>query len=408
MLISFDKAIAIISSIFIRRVSTRNFFIAAFFLVLYIHSTRFTEIGAQPIEFLQAAASPSQIGGVDYFTRGLFHFSDIDGDGHEELIGIDRHSPDDLQSRVSISRLIDGDRKIEWTGEYSTNTRSVLLGNIDDDPLDELIVFGQKTVNQSGDTFKVIEWNGLSYQTTLSTKNFSARLGVMIDIEGDGVHEIAITTLKTPYPFADTDGHEPVTLSILKFTDAHPWILTSTEIDSGVRAITTGDIRRDGKTSVLTYQPSVDLTKPFHPRESIDGYVFLYSIDSVEGIKRQREHLRRISPNHQRRLSFLNFFGHFQCAGRSFLFYETRHQNWKSTWEIEKDEETENWKLVRTSLDSLELFEAAWQTSMAYSHEFRSYAILRSRHTIELIPKNHYHSEYGDDKCENSNGNRML
>ena len=399
---SIERTISYISSLLVSKDTVGKLPYVASFLILCILYSSFTKVRAQQIEYFQAAASPSQIGGVDYYTRGLIHFSDIDGDGQEELIGIDRHSPEDMQNRVSISRLTDGVRKIEWLGDYATNTRSVLVENIDDDPQDEVIVFGQKTVNQPGDTFQIIEWNGHSYQTTLTTKNVSARLGVMIDIEGDGVHELAITTLQTPSPFIDTDGHEPVTLNILKFTDSQPIVLSSTEIDNGVRAIATGDIRSDGTTDILTYQPSVNLTKPFHRRRSIDGFVFIYSIDAATGIIKQTEHLLRISPNQKRRLSYLNYFGHFKCANNSFLFYETKHQNWKSTWLFEKEEVTNNWKLVRTNLARLELFESAWQSSLAYSRELGSYAILRNKNVIRLVPKDHYHSEYGDKKCERS------
>ena len=306
-----------------------------------------------------------------------------------------------MYGRPFIARWNEDGRIIEWQGEYSKIVRSILVGNIDDDPLDELIIFGQKSDNFSGPSPKIVEWNGYSYETTLLTDQASGRLGVLIDIEQDGISEIALTTLEKPKPFADTDGQEPVTLNIIRIKNTQPQMVFSLRLPNGVRAIAQGDVNGDGSPQIIIYQSSTDLESDFSAKNWIDGHVYVHSIDPKEGIQASPDRYMGIAEMVRGKMPKLNFFGLFQCGKGSYLFFEASHLNWKSILKFDYDEKRARWVLDWTDLDKLELFEAAWQSTLAYSEERRAYAEFRDNNRIELTTERHYHSRYGDEVCQN-------
>ena len=372
-----------------------------FFLATYSLVFSSTSVQAEEAKFfLQAASSPNFVGTNLAYSNGYIYFTDLDADDEEEFIGIEKTAPKSLKRYATISRWTDKGRTIEWRSDRLSTIRSFLVGNLDGDSLNEVVLFGQKSENSQDDTLQILDWDGSAYKTILSTNNFSGQLGALLDIDNDGVDEIALTTLDSPIPFADSDGRVPATLNILRFSDGKLSKVHSLPLPTGIRALATSDLNNDGLIEVLTFESEVafdGLARRKPHREN--GCILIYSIDPESGIQQYRHIKSIVRSNRQSEMPYLSQFRTFSCADRNYLFVETVQQRWKSIMVASKDE-YDRLDLTLPNWDNIELFEYAWRSAMAYSRENRAYAQFIDSQSFQFIPEEHIHTKFATNKCE--------
>ena len=352
--------------------------------------------------FLQAASSPSFVGTDLSYSAGHIRFVDLDGDGEQEFIGIEKASPGTLKRYASISRWTDKGRSIEWRSDGSSTIRAFLLGNLDGDPLDEMVLFGAKSENSTEDTLQIVDWEADTYKTIASTSQISGRLGALLDIDNDGVQEIALTTLNSPIPFADSDGRMPATLNVLRFSNSGLAVAYSLALPRGARALAVADLNNDGMTEILIFQSDLDFDRVARrlPKQE-DGRILVYGIDPEKGFH-QHTHIKMIvRSNRQREMPYLSHFGVFKCADRSYLFLETVQQRWKSIRAATTDEYG-RLDLTSPNWDNIELYEFAWRSAMAYSKEHRAYAQFIDSQSFKFVPEEHIHTTFANRMCGES------
>ena len=337
--------------------------------------------------------SPSNIGGELLHSAEYMSFADMDGDGEEEFVGIETSSPDSLKSYASISRWENEDRVIEWQSDSSIFKRALLLGNLDDDALLELVIFGPASANSNRDTIQVVEWSDSTFQVAYSSDEFSGRLGALGDIDADGRQELILATLNVPKTQAEIDGTESVTLHVLRWMDDSFKLAFKFGIPYGVRSLTVGDIDSDGVVEVITHQFSKKINHSYIGLgDRHHGNIVVRSIDPTAGFQVRDSGSVQVPPDQTTRMPFLNYFGLFKCSDSHYLFLEIRERLWKSMlkYYINEDGELDT---EDSNADDIEIFENGWRSTMAYSAERRAFVHIVDHSNIEFIPEQVFHTD---------------
>ncbi len=139
----------------------------------------------------------------------------MDDDDLEEFVTVEDTAGFPRETVAMISTWANGTRRVEWQSEPTIRVSSMVVGNIDDDSMAELVLFGEW--NHPGkDTLKVVQWDGSTYRMT-GSDCLSGRLGALGDIDGDGRQELVLAHV--PDPSAEMAGREPATLLVAKYRD---------------------------------------------------------------------------------------------------------------------------------------------------------------------------------------------
>lgn len=329
-------------------------------------------VGTMVISFadtrtLEQAGSSSMISGnMPYYASDGAAFAQMDEDSREEFVTVELTAGFPRRSIATISTWADGTRSLEWQSEQLLGVNSMLVGNIDDDDMDELVLFGEW--NYAGkDTLKVIQWDESSYRTT-GFDHLSARLGALGDIDADGRQELVL--VHVPEPHAEAEGTEPATLVVAKYGDDGFERTLDYDIGLGVMALAVGDLDGDGRAEIVTCEVSDG---------GIDGQIAIYSVDPVRGIERV------FARNGFTKGWCVLFLGVFRSGGAAYLFVEQRKEAWKSAFVLEGSRR-EGFELVAVTADRFRVYADGLRSTMAYSAERGAYARFIDRQTIEFLP----------------------
>ena len=314
----------------------------------------------------QAGASSVISGGMPYYASDGLAFAQMDGDAREEFVIVELTAEFPREAVATISTWADGTRSLEWQSEQLLGVNSMLVGNIDDDDMDELVLFGEW--NYAGkNTLKVTQWDGSSYRT-MGTDRLSARLGALGDLDADGRQELVLVHVPDPQP--EAEGREPATLVVARYGDGGFERTRDYDIGLGVMGVAVGDLDGDDRAEIVTCEVSDG---------GIDGQIAIYSVDPVRGIE------RIFARNGFTKGWCVLFLGVFRSGGAAYLFVEQRKEAWKSAFVLEGSR-AEGFELVAVTADRFRVFADGLRSTMAYSAERGAYARFLDRETIEFLP----------------------
>ena len=210
-------------------------------------------------------------------------------------------------------------RNIEWLSGDEDPNQAILVGNIDSDPLDEVIVFGGHSMAYGArDTLIVIDWEKGEYIVRRNNEITSDVAG-LIDVNLDGINEVV---------FADM-GHDNQnnkeeqifrTNLVLYTLDGAIKRLADLPLDIGIHALIVDDFNDDGFEEVLSHEYSDD--------RSVRARLSIYSIGKNYEMKRISS-INRFTP------SSISYIDSFYYNQERYLFFELSDMNLRTLlrWE---------------------------------------------------------------------------
>lgn len=309
----------------------------------------------------RAGSSASRAGSSVVYASDVMKFSDVDGDGMEEFIVVEYTESYPKQSIATVSRwLLDGTRVVEQASQPLRGDR-LLVGNIDHDPLDEVVLFGR-------DVLLILDWQGAGYQLFESDACAGggrpwARVGALLDIDGDGRKEIVLGTVD---PRGD-DGADPTTLVFCRF-DSGIDVLFEWPLANGIQTLAGGDLTDNGRDEIVTEEASSDGT--------VVGQLTIYQVDADAGVEQIYKRNRGVDR--------ANFLGVVEVGGVPLLVVDGIGA-WPSISLARLQHSSAGFDLIPQRLDRFERTWAAIRSTMAYSAERRAYVRFNDRRAPDVI-----------------------
>ena len=366
-----------------------------FILLLFCISVVWTlDVFTEDIRFQSFSRSTYYTGRSPSYTVGQMAFSDINGDGRDEILGIEWPEVRPFNSFVSISRLEDSGRTILWRTSTPTYYRRFLVGNVDQNPHDELIAYNQGLFHDGSDTLTAFGWNGSDYHVIAGSSEISGILGAFLDIERDNIQELVLTSDRyDDSEKRDATWQEPSTLSVIKLSNGNFERIFSYSIPHGIVSLATGDLDGDGLSEIVTYE---------HSRSAdISSQIAIHTVDPIEGIQR-RIVIKNVAPlGADRRVDRFWYMDILECHNSSYLFVKTRGWYSFSIFRLEESK-TDEWTLIPVRTNEFQLISEAIRASMAYSKEKGAYAIRKERHFFELISEQTLQTGDNEQICKSA------
>lgn len=321
------------------------------------------------------------------YTIEKMSFADVDGDGEEEFLGIERST---IGRFASISRWGEIQRAIEWSSDNEMYTNRFLVGNIDADHLPELVLLHEWGIYSGRDSLNAIDWDGSSYQVISNGENRLGEYGEMtggliklLDINQDGTNEILLATSANYIENNIPESHLLDELKIVRLVDNRFEEVFSYVLPNSVLALTTGDLDGDGTPEIVTIE------RPLRP--GVLGQLAIHSVDPDKGIQRRTAFNKFTWPEGGGFRSHVSFMSIFQCGQNNYLFVQMRRGNRQSIFSLAETRDG-IWKLAPVDKNEHHVFTAAKLTTMAYSAEERAYARFVEHSYFEMIPEEHLRS----------------
>ena len=321
---------------------------------------------AEAIASIGRGSSTASIAGAPtFYTADGYHFSDIDGDGEQEFITMEDTESYPKERIATVSRWLPGTaRNIEWMTAPLHRIYRMLVGNIDEDPLDEVVLFGEGTFRSPGETtLHVVDWHAGAYRV-FESAHLSGRAGALLDVDGDGVKEIVLAKIREK--IREAEGTDPVTLMIVDFDGGFETTFERA-LPHGVLALGGGDLDGDGRDEIVTEEASFD--------GDVRGQLSIYHVDPQLGVE------RRFRRNGY--LEHINFLRVFRTDGIPYLVIDSGRRA-LSVFRFVPSSRGHD--LVAQRLDRFELFWEAIRTTMAYIAEDQAYIRFDDELNPEVVP----------------------
>lgn len=345
-------------------------------------------------EFKDATNPPGLLASSTQYTTDKMTFADVDGDGAEEFIGIERPI---FRSFASISRLANRIPKIEWSSNEQIRANRFLVGNIDNDHLPELVLLDEWGIYSGRDSLHAIDWNGNGYQIISNgnkqRKEYGSMSGGLIsllDINLDGTNEIL---LASPSNYIDNnvpEAHLLDQLKIVRLTDNQFEMVFSLTLPNAVEAFVTGDLDGDGRPEIVTVE------RPLQP--GVLGQIAIHDVDPNDGIVRRLTFNKFLWPDEVGFGREVRYMSIFQCGSDNYLHVHTRRGDWHSVFMLTQSAHG-GWHLVPVQENAYHVFAEAKRMTMAYSSQQRAFARFIEYGKFEMIPEDHLRTPHGTKVC---------
>ena len=187
-------------------------------------------------------------------------FANLDAEGNHELVLIENGYNGSLHVAVSISQISEESRVNLWRGQRLAGlSYKVLVGNIDSDERDEVIVHRPESRLDdtiSPDTLRVIEFEDDQYRERLYTSP-AGQYGALIDIDDDGKSELVLIEDAIP-DFGVDEARSPSRIRIYSFDDKQFNLLAEFDAENTIQCVATGDVDGDGQPEIVAQEKSND------------------------------------------------------------------------------------------------------------------------------------------------------
>lgn len=315
----------------------------------------------------RTGSSASIAGRAPVYAADAFHFSDVDGDGEEEFITVEKTESYPKENIATVSRWLgDGRRVVEWQTDPLRGRHRLLVGNVDDDPQDEIVLFGEGYRAQSGEpTLIVADWVRTTYEV-LPSIALAGRVGALVDVDGDGIHEIALAKIREK--IRESEGTDPVTLIICGASGDGFELIFERELAFGVVALVGGDVDGDGRDEIVSVEESFG--------GGVKGQLSIYRVDADDGVQ--------LDFRKNRAVNSVGFMRVFTSARERYLFVEGSLGVWKAVFRIAAS--PEGYDLIPQSADQLDVFRDALSSTMAFSAERGALVRYVDRRMLEFVP----------------------
>ena len=301
-----------------------------------------------------------------YYAVETVAFSDVDGDGREEFIFFAR-SDFPKRKLLKVANVEDDVVTVKWSSirRQLSGAERFLVGNVDQDPEDEVVLFCQSGLMCTNyKKTRVYNWHHGNF-TEIGTDELTGTAGALLDINNDGTQEIVLATIRE----AIGEGAHPVTLKIIRVTATGFDVVHTLDLPHSVRALTAGDLDGDGIDEIITEEESKD--------GRIHGQLTIYKINPEKGIECV------FAANN--RAYYVLFFRVFQSGGEPYLFIEKGGHRWKTIFKPSLLADGK-YELIPQSAREFRVFGDAIKSTMAYSKDANQYVRLVDAYTLEWIP----------------------
>ena len=350
-------------------------------------------------EFKDATNPSGFLASSTQYTTDKITFADVDGDGGEEFIGIERPI---FRKFASISRWDNRIRVIEWSSSEQISANRVLVGNIDNDPHPELVLLDQWGIYSGRDSLHAIDWNGTSYQIKSNGNRQSGKYGEitgglisLLDINQDDINEILLASPTKYIENSVPEAHLLDQLKIVRLADNQFEMVFSLTLPNSVEAFVTGDLDGDGRPEIVTAE------RPLLP--GVLGQIAIHDVDPNDGIVRRLTFNKFVWPEEVgfgREVRYMNIF---QCGADNYLHVHTRRGDWHSVFRLSQSNHGE-WHLDAVPDNAYHVFAEAKLMTMAYSSQERAFARYIEYGKFEMIPEDHLRTSHGTKVCGSYKG----
>lgn len=298
----------------------------------------------------RTGSSASIAGRAPVYAADAFYFSDVDGDGKEEFITVEKTESYPKENIATVSRWLgDGRRVVEWRTDALHSRHRILVGNVDDDPQDEIVLFGEGYRAQSGEpTLMVADWGRTTYEV-LPSRALSGRVGALVDVDGDGIKEIALARIREN--IRESEGTDPATLVICRVSDDGFELMFERDLAFGIMALVGGDVDGDGRDEIVSIEKSFG--------GGVEGQLSIYRVGADDGLQ--------LAFRENRAVNSVGFMRVFTSARKRYLFVEGSLGVWKAVFGIAVL--PSGYDLVPQPADQLDVFRDALRSTMAFSAE---------------------------------------
>ena len=185
-----------------------------------------------------------------------YEFANMDSRSKQQLVMIENGFAGQLQYAVTISQILNETREVLWRGQdLPTLAYNMLVGNIDDDEQDEVVLYQMEHDEINPHTARVIEFESNRYQETLYS-SLAGSYGALIDMDNDSKYEVVVTVRVGPVLF--DDALEPSGIRLYSFDDGQFNLIGKLDLEHTVRCLTVGDVDADGIPEIVTQEASND------------------------------------------------------------------------------------------------------------------------------------------------------
>ena len=314
---------------------------------------------------LGVGSSPVVAGGRARYAKDALVFADFDGNEKEELLTTTETVEHPRHTSLTVLRWSPtAGGRVEWKSRpLSYVMTQMLVGNIDDDPLPEILVFGE--IPGRPPKLRVIQWDdGRVVETELA---LAGKLGLLTDIDDDGRDELVLVRVRV-HKFDAI--FEPSNLVAYAYRDGRFAATHKRELAVGVQALAGVDVNGDGRSEVVASETSFG--------NEVSGRLSVYRFEpggAVPVAFRRNGALE----------SIVDFLGAFHGGGGVYLLAET-WSGWQSVFRVREEAGTLRVAPVGADRSSLPVFAAARLATAAYSAEQDMFFQFAEGDRTRLVP----------------------
>jgi len=188
-----------------------------------------------------------------------FQLGNVNNDSSLELITLE-HGTNPLYKELVISVILKEQRKLIWRQKVPKFfVHNLVVGDIDDDKIDEIILYGLRwpSYTDKETTFIVYKWKDMQF--TVKCYLLSGKLLKIGDVNHDGKNELILLShnqsdeIPKLYEWED---YRPSEINIYTCNDSGFFLTNKVSLHTAVFDIEIGDLNNDGLNEIITIESS--------------------------------------------------------------------------------------------------------------------------------------------------------